>query len=128
MRRDSLEPVRMTCECPPGESPAWCWSFRSRCSCYSRSSRTRHGDFPGDDIGFDLLDTRVHRVRDERAIVLVVHVADTVLREAESVDAAFEGVILHALHHVEDGNVDSFDHRGEDTARCFSVLIGVDTD
>ena len=71
---------------------------------------------------------RAHGVGDERAIVLVVHVADAVLRQTEGVDAALERVVLHAADHLEHRDVDAFHHRREHAPRRFVVLVGVDAD
>src|SRR5206468_5065763 len=65
-----------------------------------RSPLAGNLDSPGDDLLLDLLESRPHRVGDEGAVVLVVDVADAVLLEAEGVDAALEGAVLHALDDI----------------------------
>ena len=73
-------------------------------------------------------DARAHAVGDQRAIVVVVHVADAVFGEPELVDAALERAVLHALDRLEHRDVDALHHRREDEARRFGVLVGVDAD
>src|SRR5262245_20817109 len=61
------------------------------------SSRARHLDASGDALLAQRFDAGTHRIRNQRAIVLIVHVVDTMLRETELEDAALEGAVLHIL-------------------------------
>src|SRR5689334_5784902 len=87
---------------PRGEKPSSPRSFRlsplaSRLSALPHpASLRRHLDLPGDDVALDLFEARVHTVRDQRFVVLIVDVAYAMLGEAVVEDPALERPILRA--------------------------------
>src|SRR5688500_4346825 len=111
MRRDSRAPRRTTWRCRASRSPAALPRFAAP------SSRARHGDSSGDDLFAQRLETRANVVGNQRAIVVVVDVADALLAETELEDAALERAVAHFPDRLVHRDVDALHHRRQDVIR-----------
>src|SRR5687768_1191621 len=109
MHRDSPAPRRTTSRSRARRSPSRREPSRSPVPSLApsgrRFARGRHLDPAGDDLLLQFLDTLTGSVRDQRAVVLVIDVADAAFREPVRVDAALERAFLDALDRVEGDRV-----------------------
>src|SRR6266566_3295458 len=80
-------------------------SARGRCS-----SGARDFDAARDYLLLELLDARVNAVRNESAIAVVVDVPDAAFLQAEGVNAALEGVVLHSANRIKRRGVHALHH------------------
>src|SRR6476646_719807 len=119
MCRDSRALGQTTYGCLSAEWLAW----RSRAS-----SRRGHVDATGYDLSTQCFDARAHAVRNQRAVLRIVHIPHAVFGKAKLIDTALETMLLYQLDDVEHRFVNTLHHRREYMSWRLRVLISVDTD
>src|SRR6476646_10869998 len=92
MRRDSRALGQTTYGCLSAE-----WL-----ACRSRaSSRRRHVDATGYDLSTQCFDARAYAVRNQRAVLRIVHIPHALFGQAKLIDTAPEATLFHQLDDVE---------------------------